>query len=151
MVEVSPIAGRRALSASAFTGRALPPAQPDPVTTSLINKNSMQLGIVSNQIQGMTAQMNSLAGAIQVISNGLSTSQSIERQKAQQEQQLEAKLAEQKLREGKESIIEKKIANAATRPAQKLAAKAQFTLLGLTQYLYRLLGGWLLINGVKLI
>jgi len=152
MVELSPIAGRTSrISASAFAGRADTAAQPDPVTTSLIDKNSLQLGIVSNQIQGMSAQMNALANSLQVIAGNLSTSQSIERQKEAQEQALESKLAEEKLREGKESVIEKKIQAAAIAPAQKLASTAQFTLGRLGQFFGTLLGGWLVIKTLDFI
>jgi len=152
MVELSPIAGRTSrISASAFAGRADTAAQPDPVTTSLIDKNSLQLGIVSNQIQGMSAQMNALANSLQVIAGNLSASQSIERQKESQEQALEAKLAEEKLREGKESVIEKKIQAAAIAPAQKLASTAQFTLGRLGQFFGTLLGGWLVIKTLDFI
>ena len=141
----------RGISPAAFTGRAVPPVQADPVTTGLINKNSLQLAVVSNQIQGLTAQMNSLVGSLQVISNSLATSQAIERQKEQEEQRIQQRLAEQKLQEGKESIIEKKIQVAAAQPAQKLAGEAQFTLNRLTNYLFSVLGGWLLIKGVEAI
>ncbi len=141
----------RGISPAAFTGRAVPPVQADPVTTGLINKNSLQLAVVSNQIQGLTAQMNSLVGSLQVISNSLATSQAIERQKEQEEQRIQQRLAEQKLQEGKESIIEKKIQVAAAQPAQKLAGEAQFTLNRLTNYLFSVLGGWLLIKGVETI
>jgi len=150
MVEVSPLVGRTPrVSAAAYTGRAVPPAQPDPVTTGLINKNSLQLAVVSNQIQGMAAQMNSLAGSLQVIASSIATTQSIERQREAQEQELERRLAEQKLREGKESVIERKIQAAAIAPAQKLAGKAQFTLGRLGQFFTSLLGGWLLVKGVE--
>ena len=141
----------RGISPAAFTGRAVPPAEADPVTTGLINKNSLQLAVVSNQIQGLTAQMNSLVGSLQVIGNSLATSQAIERQKEQQEQRIQQRLAEQQLQEGKESVIEKKIQLAAAAPAQKVTAKAQFTLGRLTTYLFSVLGGWLLVKGVETI
>jgi len=150
MVEVSPLVGRTPkVSAAAYTGRAVAPAQPDPVTTGLINKNSLQLAVVSSQIQGMAAQMNSLAGSLQVVASSLATTQAIERQKEAQEQELERRLAEQKLREGKESVIERKIQAAAIAPAQKLAGTAQFTLGRLGQFFTSLLGGWLLVKGVE--
>lgn len=152
MVEASPLIGRTSrVSATAFTGRATAPAQPDPITTGLINKNSLQLSVVSNQIQGMTAQMNSLAGSLQVISTNLATSQALDRQREQQEQALQSKLAQEKLREGKESVIEKKIQTAAIAPAQKLAGTAQFTLTRLNSFFMSLLGGWLLLKGVETI
>ena len=97
--------GRGGMSARAYTGRA---TAPDPVTTNLISKNSLQLGIVSNQIQGMTAQMQSLAGSLQVIGNNLATAQSLERQKEEAELRQERILAQQKLREGKKALLRKR-------------------------------------------
>ena len=152
MVEVSPLIGRsRRISPAAFTGRALPPAQPDPVTTGLINRNSLQLGVVSNQIQGLTNQMNSFTQSLQVISQNLANSQSLERQKEAQEQELERRLAEAKLREGKESQIERKIQAKTFAPLQKIADTAQITLGRLGGFFTSLLGGWLLVKGVETI
>ena len=140
--------GRGGMSARAYTGRA---TAPDPVTTNLISKNSLQLGIVSNQIQGMTAQMQSLAGSLQVIGNNLATAQSLERQKEEAELRQERILAQQKLREGKESTIEKKIQAAALAPAQRIAQKAQLTLSRLGDFFISILGGWLLNQGLQTI
>ena len=151
MVEISPIFGRGPrISASAYTGRAVAPMAVDAAeTNTLITKNSLQLGIVANQIQGMTAQMQSLAGSLSVIARNLQVSQTLQRQKEQQEIDLERRLAEQKLREGKESTIEKKIQAAALAPAQKLASRAQFTLGRLQNFFISIFGGWLLNQGVQ--
>ena len=154
MVNSALIGRRTTLSAAAFTGRAVAPgavAQPDPVTTGLINKNSLQLGVVSNQIQNLSAQVNSLSGSMTVIANNLATSQALERRKEQQELLLERRLAEQQLREGKESEIEKKIQAKTIAPAQKLSGKAQLTLGRLGNFFYTLLGGWLALNAIKVI
>ena len=151
MVEISPIFGRGPrISASAYTGRAVAPMAVDAAeTNTLITKNSLQLGIVANQIQGMTAQMQSLAGSLSVIARNLQVSQTLQRQKEQQEIDLERRLAEQKLREGKESTIEKKIQAAALAPAQRLATKAQFTLGRLQNFFVSIFGGWLLNQGIQ--
>ena len=151
MVEISPIFGRGPrISASTYTGRAVAPMAVDAAeTNTLITKNSLQLGIVANQIQGMTAQMQSLAGSLSVIARNLQVSQTLQRQKEQQEIDLERRLAEQKLREGKESTIEKKIQAAALAPAQRLATKAQFTLGRLQNFFVSIFGGWLLNQGIQ--
>ena len=154
MVNSALIGRRTTISASAFTGRAVVPgavAQPDPVTTGLINKNSLQLGIVSNQMQNLTAQVNSLSGSMTVIANNLATSQALERRKEQQDLLLERRLAEQQLREGKESAIERKIENKTIEPAQKLSGRAQITLGRLGSFFFTLLGGWLGVNTLKLL
>ena len=154
MVNSALIGRRTTLSAAAFTGRAVAPgavAQPDPVTTGLINKNSLQLGVVSNQIQNLTAQVNSLSGSMTVIANSLATSQALERRKEQQELLLERRLAEQQLREGKESVIEQKIQAKTIAPAERLSGRAQITLGRLGNFFYTLLGGWLAINALKVL
>lgn len=154
MVNSALIGRRTTISAAAFTGRAVAPgavAQPDPTTTALINKNSLQLGVVSNQIQNLTAQVNSLSGSMTVIANSLATSQALERRKEQQELLLERRLAEQQLREGKESAIEKKIQTKTIAPAERLSGRAQITLGRLGNFFYTLLGGWLAINAIKVL
>ena len=143
--------GPSRISSAAYTGRAVPPAQPDPVTTGLITRNSLQLGVVANQIQGLTAQMQSLTGSLQVIGGSLRQQQTLLAQKEQTEQDLENRLAQQKLREGKESVIEKKIQASALAPAAKIASKAQFSLGRLGNYFLALLGGWLLSASVELL
>lgn len=141
------------ISAAAYTGRAVAPgsvSQPDPVTTNLITRNSLQLGVVANQIQGLTAQMQSLTGSLQVIGGSLRQQQNLLAQKEQTEQELQNRLAQQKLREGKESVIEKKIQASALAPAEKIASKAQFTLGRLGNFFLTLLGGWLLTSSIQL-
>ena len=139
------------MSAAAYTGRAVAPAAVEDAAESkaLITKNSLQLGVVSSQLQGLTAQMQSLTGSLQVIATNLSTAQALQQKQDNQAIELENKLAQQKLREGKESLIEKKIQAAALAPAQKIANKAQFTLGRLGDFFTAILGGWLLNQGVQ--
>lgn len=139
------------MSAAAYTGRAVAPAAVEDAAESkaLITKNSLQLGVVSSQLQGLTAQMQSLTGSLQVIATNLTTSQALQQKQDNQAIELENKLAQQKLREGKESLIEKKIQAAALAPAQKIANKAQFTLGRLGDFFTAILGGWLLNQGVQ--
>ena len=85
----------------------------------------------------------------QVIATNLATSQALQQKQDNQAIELENKLAQQKLREGKESLIEKKIQAAALAPAQKIANKAQFTLGRLGDFFISILGGWLLNQGVQ--
>ena len=154
MVEISPIAVRRSrISAAAFTGRAAAPisAGIDPQSQQLLSRNTLQLAVVSNQIQSLGAQVNQLSNSLAVVRNSLATSQALERQKERQEQVLENRLAQQKLREGKESIVEKKIQAKVLSPALKLGAKLQTSLGGLFGFFQRLFFGWLAIKGVETI
>jgi len=154
MVEISPIAVRRSrISAAAFTGRAAAPTSAgiDPQSQQLLSRNTLQLAVVSNQIQSLGAQVNQLSNSLAVVRNSLATSQALERQKERQEQVLENRLAQQKLREGKESVVEKKIQAKALSPALKLGAKLQTSLGGLFGFFQKLFFGWLAIKGVETI
>lgn len=126
-------------------------AAPDEVTTSLLNRNSLQLINLSRSVTVLSNQMTALSGSLQSVGRGLATTQSLERQKEAQEQALESKLAQQQLREGKESLIEKKIEASAIAPAQKLAGQAQFTLGRLQNFFLTLIGGWLIDKGIDTI
>lgn len=123
----------------------------DAITTKLLNQNSLQLGLVAAQINNLNNQVVSLNTSLQAIGSGLATSQAIERQKEQAEQDQQQRLAQQGIREGQESVIEKKIENAAVAPAQKLATKAQFTLGNLGSFFLSLIGGWLTTQAIDAI
>ena len=147
---VSPIAGgirgiRRSVSSSIFTGRAVPPpvAQPDPQTTSLLSQNSLTLTSVSGQLANITAQVGSLTSSLSVIQQNLAIRDQLERQREAAERRREAILAEQGLREGKESGIEKRIQFALLAPVRKVQSATQGILSRLTNFLLILAGGWL--------
>ena len=151
MVEVSPlIARRRRISSSAFTGRANPSAvSPSEIRSQrLLNTNSMQLAAVSGEIRSLSIQVNQLSTSLEGVRTSFATQQALERQKDQQERVLENRAAQQKLREGKENVIEQRIKAAALRPVIQLGQKAQSSLTGLSSFLFRLAGGWLLQRGV---
>lgn len=159
MAEIqSPLSGglrvaRRTVSAETFTGRAVPPpvAQPDPITSSLIQRNTLSLNTVSAQLQSISQQMVALSVSMQSVFTNISSNTVLERQKEIQNQNQERRLAEQQLREGKESAIERKMQSALIYPVQKVAAKATFTLTRLMGFFTTLLAGWLLNQGVQTI
>ena len=160
MAEIqSPLSGglkiaRRTVSADAFVRAApapTPVAQPDPVTTSLIQRNSLALNTVSGQLASLTQQVNSLSASMQAVYSNISQGSALERRKDVQEQNQERQLAEQQLREGKESIIERRIQNALVTPVQKVAAKASFTLSRVRDFFLTILGGWLVNQAIQTI
>ena len=146
----SPLAGgiqavRRTVPSSVFAPPAPPaPAAPDPVTTNLISQNSLALGGVSQQLANISARVNNLSMSLTVIKSNLETNAALERQREQAKQNREAVLAEQGLREGKESQIEQKIQNSLFTPIQKVAAKTRGLLSRLSSFLFTIGGAWLL-------
>lgn len=160
MAEIqSPISGglqvaRRTVSADAFVRAApapAPVAQPDPVTTSLIQRNSLALNTVSGQLSSLTQQVNSLSASMQAVYSNISLGSTLERRKDIQEQNQESQLAEQQLREGKESIIERRIQNALVAPVQRVAVKTTFTLSRVRDFFLTILGGWLVNQAIQTI
>ena len=145
---VSPIAGgirgiRRSVSSSIFTGRAVPPPQPDPQTTRLLDQNSLTLSTVSGQLSNISSQVSSLNDSLGIIRENLAVSDQIDRQREAAKQRREAILAEQGLREGKESELERKVQTALLTPVRKVATFARGILSRLTDFLLILAGGWL--------
>ena len=102
----SPLAGgiqavRRTVPSSVFTGGAAPaaPAQPDPITTNLIQQNSTALTSVSRQLSNINSRVSSLGNSLASVQNQLEVRASIERRREQGRQNRERILAEQGLRE----------------------------------------------------
>ena len=153
----SPIAGslrgiRRSISSSIFNPRprAVQP-QPDPITTNLLEQNSLQLTTLSNRFEAVAGQISSLNQSLAGIKDNLALSDSIERQREAAKQRREAILAEQGLREGKESALEEKIRSSLTTPVAKVAGKVQKSLFSLERFFLILAGGWLTSKGLQLL
>ena len=159
----SPIAGgiravRNTVSSSIFTGRSVlpqrsqpvsmisapPPApKPDPQTTSLLTQNSLQLTSVSEQLQNISVNLSSLNFSLSTIKDNLAVSDALARQRETAKQNRERILAEQGLREGKESEIEKRIQFALQTPVRRIARTTQGVLQRLVNFFLILAGGWL--------
>ena len=132
------------MSSGIFTGRALPQfTQPDPQTTSLISQNSLTLTTVSNQLSNISSQIINLNTSLSTIRENLQLSDSLDRAREAEQRKRERILAEQALREGKESDLEKKIQFALLTPVRRVAAKTQSILNQLAEFFTVLLGGWL--------
>ena len=150
----SPIAGgirsvRRNISSSFF--RAPQNPQPDSVTTDLLQEQSLKLTSVSGQLQNISRQIATLDFNIKSVRENIALGDQLERQREAAKQNRERILAEQGLREGKESALENKIQSALMQPIQKIGAKTQGILGQLGQFLFTLAGGWLAITGVDLL
>ena len=150
----SPIAGglrgiRRSVSSSVFSGRAVPPPVSDPQTTSLLNSNSLTLTSISTQLSGINESVGNLNTSLSAIRENLSISDDIEKNKELQKRKREAQLAEEGLREGKESELEKKIQFALLTPVRRVAQVARGILGRLTDSLLFLAGGWLTVQALR--
>ena len=154
----SPLAGglrgiRRSISSNVFGGgrRQTVQAQPDTITTNLLQQNSLSLENISAQLNNISAQVSGLNGSLLSIKENLGVSDQLERQREAAKQNREAILAEQGLREGKESQIESRIQSALTFPVRRLAEKTQFGLSRLSNFFLILTGGWLTNTFINLI
>ena len=150
----SPISGgiravRRNISSSFFG--ATPQAQPDTVTTDLLQQQSLQLTTVSGQLQNISQQIGSLNFNLKGVKENLAVNEQLERQREVADQNRKRILAEQGLREGKESALEKKIQSALFSPVQRVAVKTQGILSNLTTFLFTLAGGWLTMKGIDIL
>ena len=150
----SPIAGgirsvRRNISSS-FLG-APQRQQPDTITTNLLQEQSLKLTSVSGQLQNISSQVSNLDTNIRSVKENLALSDQLERQREAAKQNRERQLAEQGLREGKESALEQKIQMGLAQPLQKIGVRTQGVLSRLTSFLFTLAGGWLTITGIDLL
>ena len=146
----SPLAGglrgiRRSISSNVFGGgrRQTVQAQPDTITTNLLQQNSLSLENISAQLNNISAQVSGLNGSLLSIKENLGVSDQLERQREAAKQNREAILAEQGLREGKESQIESRIQQALTLPVRRVAQKVQGGLANLGSFFTFLTAGWL--------
>ena len=102
-----------------------------------------QLANLGIKLERISIRVNSFGSSLATISNQLSQASSLERMKEKQEQDRERILAEQALREGKESVFERKMQNALVAPMQKVAGPAQSALARLQNFFLALGASWL--------
>ena len=161
----SPIAGglsgaRKTVSASSAIGRTtsssslateIAQASSDRQTAAVLEQNQVALQNVSDSVSRISSQMILINNNLMQISGLISQGAALENLQAQQKANQERILAEQKLREGKESIIERKMQSVLAAPVQSIGAKAQFSLMNLMDFFNRLFFGWLLNQGIQTI
>ena len=150
----SPLTGgitavRRNISSSFFG--APQTQQPDTITTDLLQEQSLKITSVSGQLQNISRQISVLDFNIKSVRENIALGDQLERQREAAKQNRERILAEQGLREGKESALEQKIQSALVFPLQRIGAKTQGILGQLGKFLLTLAGGWLTLTGVDLL
>ena len=144
----SPILGmqvrRNVIPANAIMGR---PAQqapgPDPQTALALRRNQIALDNVNRSIGGVTGQIAVLSNSLRTISTQIQQSSALEAAKQAEENKQQRILAEQRLREGKEGLLERKIQTALSKPLQKVGGAAQKSLFSLGRFFQILLLGTL--------
>ena len=153
----SPIAGginavRRNMSSGLFGSRRQNQvSQSDSITTNLLTNQSLELKSVSRQLEVISNQMTNINASLSGVKESLALSDSIDRQRERAKQNRERILAEQGLREGKESELEKKIQTALVSPIKRIGEKAQGVLFNFQKFFLLLAGGWLTNVGIDLI
>ena len=135
---------RNVIPANAIMGR---PAQeapgPDPQTALALRRNQLALDNVNRSIGGVTGQIAVLSNSLRTISTQIQQSSALEAAKQAEENKQQRILAEQRLREGKEGLLERKIQTALTKPLQKVGGAAQKSLFNLGRFFNILLLGTL--------
>ena len=140
---------RRNISSSFFG--APRQSQPDPVTTDLLQQQSLSLTSISQQLQSVSNQISTFDQNLQGVKENLAISDQLTRQREAARQNRERILAEQGLREGKESALENKIQQALTQPLTRVGVKTQNVLGRLQNFFLILAGGWLTSTGIDLL
>tara|TARA_B100000282_G_scaffold92282_1_gene64848 strand:+ start:155 stop:1867 length:1713 start_codon:yes stop_codon:yes gene_type:complete len=144
------IRGIRRMISSSFFGVPRQ-SQNDSITNDLLTQQSLKLTLVSGQLQNISKQLTVLDFNLQGIKNNLAISDRLDRQREAERLKRNRILAEQGLREGKESELEKKIQTALFKPIQRIAVKTRGILERLTKFLFTLAGGWLAVTGIDLL
>jgi hypothetical protein len=114
--------------------------------------SDQQLAQLGVKLERISIRVSSFGSSLATISNQLSQASSLERMKEKQEQDRERILAEQALREGKESVFERKMQNALVAPMQKVAGPAMNALARLQNFFLALGASWLtgrIFNAIK--
>ena len=92
---------------------------------TLNNNLKLQSTNFENNLATIKNSILTLDQGLKVVAEKLELSQQLEKIRDANEKAREQQLAEQQLREGKESLIEKKIQTALAAPLQKIGAKAR--------------------------
>ena len=125
------------------------------------NLNTLNQGIAFNaKLQStnfekslitINASILTLEQGLKVVSDKLDLSDQLRKIRDANDKRREEQLAQQQLREGKESLVEKKMQTALAAPLQKIGAKAQSVLGGLVKFFSTILLGIIGTRGIKVL
>jgi len=112
-------------------------------TVNLLRQNQNSLTTISAGILGIQQRVGVLGNSLAQISSQLTQESFLEQSRIRQEQEQERRLAEQQIREGKESLVERKIQGALLSPVRAIAQRTKGVLERLKDFFVTLLAGWL--------
>jgi len=149
MAEFSPIITTlkpRRTRVSSFTFLNRPQEQQpreDFRTTLALQQNRLAFDNINSSLVNLTNQVTALSASLDGIAQRVREDSALDQAREAQKRRQEEILAEQKLREGKESVVERKMQSALLRPVRKIGNKARFTLGRLANFFMILLAGFL--------
>ena len=118
---------------------------------TLNNNNTQQRTNFEKNIISINTSLLTLQQGLKVVSDKLELSDSLRKIRDANDLKREQQLAEQQLREGKESLIEKKMQATLAAPLQKIGAKAQSVLGGLLKFFNTILLGIIGTRGIQVL
>ena len=119
--------------------------------TNTIRQQQQALVNINSGLASLSLQLQALNQSITDISIQIKVDAVLDDIREQERLKRERTLAEQKIRQGKEGTIERKLQAVLQKPLQKIAAKANFTLAKLGQFFTILLGGFLANRAIQFI
>ena len=119
--------------------------------TNTIRQQQQALVNINSGLASLSLQLQALNQSITDISIQIKGDAVLDDIREQERLKRERRLAEQKIRQGKEGTIERKLQAVLQKPLQKIAAKANFTLAKLGQFFTILLGGFLANRAIQFI
>ena len=121
------------------------------VNESVAFNSKLQSTNFEKSLTTINTSILTLQQGLQVVSDKLDLSDSLRKIRDANEKKREQQLAEQQLREGKESLIEKKMQATLAAPLQKIGAKTQSILGGLVKFFNTILLGIIGTRGLKVL
>jgi hypothetical protein len=131
------------------------------ITVLESNLGSLRRQITKNQVERQSSEIANLTRinssiltlqqGLKIISDKLEVSDQLRKIRDANEKRREEQLAQQQLREGKESLVEKKMQTALAAPLQKIGAKAQSVLGGIVKFFNTILLGIIGTRGLQVL
>ena len=119
--------------------------------TNTIRQQQQALVNINSGLASLSLQLQALNQSITDISIQIKGDAVLDDIREQERLKRERRLAEQKIRQGKEGTIERKLQSVLQKPLQRIGAKANFTLAKLGQFFTILLGGFLANRAIQFI